>query len=70
MDKEVAKLGKANDDLAKELAAARSAASTWEGKALAVEAQAEKDRQASNEVIRGRAEKHEESEQTVFRDYP
>jgi hypothetical protein len=44
MVKEVAKLNKANDKLSKELAAARSAASTWESKALATENQAKKDR--------------------------
>jgi hypothetical protein len=67
MDEEVAKLHKANEDLAKELAAARATASTWEDKALAAASQAEKDRQAADEVIRDQATKYEGLEQTVFK---
>jgi hypothetical protein len=68
MDEEVAKLTKSNADLAKELAAARSSTSTWEGKALAAESQARKDPEASNGVIREQAAKYKELEEAVLKD--
>jgi hypothetical protein len=67
MDKEVAKLNKANIELVKELAAARSTASTWEKRALTAEAQAEKDREASDGIIREHASRHKKLEETIFK---
>jgi CTP-dependent riboflavin kinase len=68
MDEEVAKLTKSNAELAKELAAARSSASTWEGKALTAERQVKKDRLASDGVIREQATKYKELEEAVLKD--
>jgi uncharacterized protein involved in propanediol utilization len=55
--------------MAKELAAARSIASTWEKRALAEEALAKKDREASDGVIQEKAIKYKELEGAVFKDF-
>jgi hypothetical protein len=68
MDREVAKLNKANDELTKELVATLSTASSLEKRAATAEAQAKKDREASDVVIREQANKYKELEEAIFQD--
>jgi hypothetical protein len=67
MDKELARMSKASEEITQECEAAKAAVVSWEKRARVAEAQARKDREASDGIIQEQASKIKDLEEAAFR---